>query len=231
MASATERHELIFDPAKFNPTPVVIGGVGAGGGSACLGLAKLGVRNITVYDTDVVAIENVGPSIYGRKHVGMRKVDACAAIVHELSDGVEIQPIHRPIESLRGAEGVMFICVDDMDLRKKLVRRYAAQNTKVVRVFEGRMSALSGRSHSFDPRSKEHVKEWMRFWFPQREALPALPGCGARPVSVGPTANMIANLMVTQFVEWFAHVRGEIPKCSNQVRYDAEKYSMEVHYW
>lgn len=165
----------------------------------------------------------------------MKKVDACAEIVYDLSDNIEVIKRDCGVEELGDLTGVVFICVHDMDDRKKILLSQCVprenEEQKVPRVFEGRMGAHFAMSHSLDPGDEEHVEEWMRFWFSQEEAEPALPGCGATPVSFGPTASTIANVTVIQLSQWFAHKRGLLPELANQVRFDAALLKMEAHYW
>ncbi len=232
----TIRHELVFNPQRFNELniPVSVAGVGAGGSAACLHLAKLGIKDITICDPDMVTIENVGPSLYGPKHVGHPKVEACSDIVHQLS-GIQVKARACRIEELGPLEGVVFICVHSMQVRKDILFNQCvpADGTEsfMLRVFEGRMSAHLALSHSIDPLVEAHRENWMRYWFPDAQVLPALQGCGATPVSVGPTATIAGSLMVRQFIEWWAHANDEVPRASNQVRFDLETYTSEVQYW
>ena len=231
-ATATERHELVFSPASFNPRRVLIGGVGAGGSWLALAIAKLGVRNIAICDTQKVAIENVGPSLYGKKHVGMKKVDACAEIVYALSDDIEVQALDCRMEDVGDYGEAAFLCVDSMQARLDLLYDQCVPRAKSLRrVFEGRMSAFFVMGHSLDPGSELQVSEWRRYWLEDKDTLPALQGCGARPVSVGPTASVIANLMAHQFIQWWATVQGVRSKAPNQLRLDLDLWELESYCW
>lgn len=65
----------LIDPVKlqFN-----IGIIGAGsiGGWTALGLLKLGCKDLTVYDFDIVEEQNVGPQLYSPLDIGKDKIDA-----------------------------------------------------------------------------------------------------------------------------------------------------------
>lgn len=233
MQRRTARHDLVFSAPSFNPCPVTVIGAGAGGSIAICNLAKLGIENITICDPDYVAIENVGPSMYGPDHVGRPKVFACADIVYKLS-GYRPKPLMCRAEELGPLEGVVFICVDSMAERKRILFEqcvYPPGEERVARVFEGRMSAHFALSHSFDPNLDHERETWMHYWFPDEEALEALPGCGATRVSVGATASMAAALMTRQFMEWWAFVQEEIPRASNQVQMDLEAWEGAPQYW
>lgn len=234
--TATVRSELLFPPHEFNPEAVVIGGLGAGGSHLAMALGKLGVSNMIGCDFDTVSLPNVGPSIYGPRHVGIKKAVACPAIVAEQT-AVTMVAHECCMQDLPGFGRVAFICVDDMDARKEILFEYCVPFSqrepaqRLLRVIEGRMSAETLTVHSVDPGNKEHVHEWLRYWFPQSEALPALPACGARSVSADYTAGIVGRIMARMFVEWFAHSKGRIPHCHNQVRYDLSTFEGTAYRW
>ncbi len=229
--AATIRHEPIFAPAAFHPRIVTVFGLGAGGSHTCFELGKLGIQDIIGCDFDTVAPENVGPSIYGPQHVGMKKAEACARIVNESSVG-RFTPRNCKAAELDELGDIVFICVDSMSERRRILYEQCVSSTRVQRVIEGRMSAESITIHSIDPRNKEHLQEWDRYWFPDAEALPAHMACGARPVSIGYTAGIAGRIAIALFTQWFAYVscsRKELP--INQVRYDLTTFEGHGIIW
>lgn len=226
-----ERHRRLFDPAWFNPRRATVLGVGAGGLTVALLLAKLGVQNMLICDTDVVEPENLGPSLYGWQHVGERKIDACARVIRE-SAHLEIEATPNDALELGSYGDAVFLCVDSNDLRKKLVERFAFGDTGPQRIFEGRMSARFFLNHSFDPRNDEHVRSWLRYWVPDSEVGEALPGCGAIPVAVSTAAMLSASLLVQHFIDWVSHEAGRrTAPLQNQVFFDLERYVAESSSW
>jgi len=197
-------------------------------------LAKLGVSNLIGCDIQTVTVANIGTSIYGPDDVGILKTEACRAIVTRLQ-GVEMTMHTRDIRDLGELEGVVFVCVDDMDLRKEIVMSQCVPRPgaeqRVMRVIEGRMSAETLTVHSFDPGHEPHVKEWERYWFPQSDALPALAGCGARPAGADYTAGIAARIMAALFVQWFAFETDRAPVAHNQVRYDLTTFDGHGFVW
>jgi len=234
MEGTTSRSERLFPAREFNPTPVYVLGLGAGGSQAALVLGKLGVSNLIGCDLQKVEEPNVGTSIYGPSHVSWLKTDACTHVVERLT-GIAMATRACDARELTELEGVVFVCVDDMDVRKEIIlgqcvpRRGEPQ--RVMRVIEGRMSAETITVHSFDPGHEPHVDEWLRYWFPQSEALPALAGCGAEPVAADYTAGIAARIMGAMFVQWFAFEQGRVSSAHNQVRYDLTRFVGEGHVW
>jgi hypothetical protein len=234
METTTSRSERLFPAREFNPTPIYILGLGAGGSQAAMVLGKLGVTNLIGCDTQFVEPPNVGTSIYRLASVGMLKTTACQLIVEE-SCGTRMRVHDCRAQELGPLEGVVFVCVDDMDVRQEIILQQCVPRTReaqrVMRVIEGRMSAETLTVHSFDPGDEGHVSEWLRYWFPQSEALPALAGCGAESVSANYTAGITARIMGALFVEWFAFEQGRAPRAHNQVRYDLTTFEGQGYFW
>lgn len=229
-SSAFVRHEQVFPPSSFNPIPVTIIGVGAGGSIACQNLAKLGITDITICDNQRVSIENVGPSLYGPVHVGIPKVEACAQLVAQTS-GIEVTQRFCDASELGPLKGVVFCCVDSMQVRKSILHTQCASKA-VVRMFEGRMGAFYVLTHSIDPTDRKHRDLWDHYSnYSDEDVEPDLPACGAVRVSVGPTATIAASLMVQQFIQWWAYARSEAPRASNQIAFDLERYECTAQYW
>ncbi len=105
--------------------PVVIVGAGATGSFTTFALSKMGVSNITVFDADVVAIENMNNQIYRKKDIGSSKVEALKAIIQDFAE-IEITAIPALFDDtipeeemrrlLRGS--YLICCADDMEVRK-----------------------------------------------------------------------------------------------------------------
>ncbi len=78
----------ILDP-KLMSVPVVVIGAGATGSFAALSLAKMGVRNITVYDFDTVEEHNLPNQFYRQCDIGKPKVIALQEIIAQF-EGIQI---------------------------------------------------------------------------------------------------------------------------------------------
>ncbi len=113
------RHFDLIDFDKLE-TPITVIGAGGIGSWTVFALAKMGFTNITVFDHDTVAIENVGNQLFSFHHVGHPKVkalhDLCMAV------GSPIRAIPRKFtESDAGkADGIIIAAVDSMAVREML---------------------------------------------------------------------------------------------------------------
>lgn len=231
---AISRHVAIINPSWFNMRRVTILGVGAGGLTTAILLAKLGVNQILVCDVDTVELENLGPSLYGLEHArkAMRKVDACAHILQR-DVGLSVNTYHGYAEDIRDFGDVVFLCVDSNDTKLRLVEGLVASNEHMPeRIFEGRMSASNFLTHSFDPRDRNHVARWKQYYMPDEQVLNTLPGCGAARVSLSTVASMAASMLVQHFIDWIVwEHRGQVGALINQVFFDLGTYASEPAYW
>ena len=59
-----KRQLTLFDPSLYKDVPVVVVGVGGIGSGVLMGLAKMGVSNITVYEDDLIERHNIPNQFY-----------------------------------------------------------------------------------------------------------------------------------------------------------------------
>src|SRR5438874_10914286 len=71
----------LFDVGLLSEAHVLIAGCGSGGSQVALQLAMAGVRNFSLFDNDVLEIENVIRHACGRRYIGERKIDALADVL------------------------------------------------------------------------------------------------------------------------------------------------------
>lgn len=112
----TRQMEIILP--KVLHTPIAIIGVGAVGGWATLNLAKMGFHDITVWDNDIVSIENMNSQFYRFSDIDKPKVDALKYMVEDFS-GVRIEANHA--KWIDGPVRKITVCgVDSMESRKAI---------------------------------------------------------------------------------------------------------------
>lgn len=139
MSNINQRHVDIFDPAKFEHVSIVVVGAGTIGSWVTLGLAKMGIRNITVYDYDRVEEHNVGTQLFGVKHIGKYKTKALREIVSALTD-VEIQTHEEAVETLPECT-LAILAVDSLEARRQLLE------SSMLPVIDGRMGGQGYEVH------------------------------------------------------------------------------------
>src|SRR3989344_5433153 len=101
----------IFSPDKFK-TPITVIGAGATGSYIVWLLAKMGCRDITVYDFDKVENHNLPNQIYSPSSVGKKKVDALAETILSAT-GVKIKTVPKKFDFSQ-LRGIVFVLTDTM---------------------------------------------------------------------------------------------------------------------
>lgn len=110
--------QLDIIPVGCLSQPITVIGAGAIGSFTVLSLAKMGFRNITVYDFDKVSEENMNCQWYRISDIGRPKVEALKDAVHSYS-GVEINENDKKYEGGR-LHGIVISAVDSMSVRKTI---------------------------------------------------------------------------------------------------------------
>ncbi|MGI6472376.1 MAG: sulfur carrier protein ThiS adenylyltransferase ThiF [Candidatus Methanomethylophilaceae archaeon] len=70
---------------------VGIAGLGGLGSNVAMMLVRSGVRNLVLADFDTVEESNLNRQIYFRKHIGMKKTEACSEILKLIDSGAELE--------------------------------------------------------------------------------------------------------------------------------------------
>jgi len=114
--------------ALFNPNEhqcrVTILGVGATGSFTTLALAKLGFKDIHIWDGDTVEQHNVPNQLHRWCDTGLPKVEATKAIVASFCDGLdEVNPVITTHNQMFGEEdklphGIVVCAADTMEARQ-----------------------------------------------------------------------------------------------------------------
>lgn len=196
------RHQSIFDPQQ-NDHGITIIGAGATGSRLWLALVELGLKNITVYDFDVVESHNLANQIYLETHIGLPKVTALEAY-YRYKTGETPPPsmrfLNEKVDSntIDMFSGTVFLLTDTMQSRREIFDSHCAENYSLKCVIETRMASSYGNIFTFDPNDKDMREAWINTLVSDDEPGEVSP-CGSS-ISVGTTASIIANLAVWQFI-------------------------------
>jgi len=185
----------VFNNEDFN-TPIHIIGAGATGSWLALMLAKMGIKDISVYDFDVVESHNIPNQLFSPQTVGMKKVDALAITVRLLA-GVEIKAYDKKVTRNHKFEGVVFMLTDTMFSRKTIYEALKKQPIQLL--VETRMSSDGGYVFALNPQREEEAAKYDKSFETDEEA--ATSACGAS-TSIASTAIYISSQAVWQFINW-----------------------------
>lgn len=219
------RHESIFNPKDYD-FPIHIIGAGATGSRVFAALVELGVKNISVYDDDVVEDHNLANQIYGVDDINEPKVIGCYNFtLHKLG----IVPKEMIFANRRVTDGyvrnggvaggIVFLLTDTMASRREIVaglhRRCitpSGAESAPLLIIETRMASTHGSVFTLNLFDEEQYKQWRSTLVDDdNEDLIELSPCGTA-LSVGTTASLIANYAVWQMMQFFIDPVGLQPR-------------------
>ena len=194
---------LVKSLEVFNPNnikcPIHIIGVGATGSSIAELLRRVGIKNITIWDDDIVESKNVANQIYTNVSIGKKKTEALTNILTEINPDIDIT--QNGYYNGEYISGYVFLCVDNIEIHK-LFSKSNYINANIYGVFETRLALLEGQSYYANWDNIEQ-KDKMRAYqdFTNEEARENLPVGGCNEIlSLVATVRTLASYTVANFV-------------------------------
>jgi len=212
--------------------PIHVVGIGASGSRIVELLAKRGndhIRELHVWDGDVVDLSNTRSQTYWPEHIGLLKVDALARQARTWG-GIELVRHPERVDGPRPFSGIVCSCVDKMSARWTLWESSIRRNREVSLMIEMRLDTANSLIHVVDPNDEEHIRQWERYWYPDDEATTAGLSCGAA-TSLGPIASVTASLCVWQIVRAIRIRGGSEDRLDNQIRVSMIPLEIEKYRW
>lgn len=149
---------------------ITIIGAGAVGGWTALALAKMGFSDLSVYDPDVVEVENLNAQIYGRAHIGAPKVAALKDIVRRHAD-TEIIVYNSFYEGMFAIPGIVISAVDSMAARKTIWRAHAGLGAGTEMILDPRMGAETAVLYVMNPMDQKDDDAYSKTLHSDQEAV------------------------------------------------------------
>ena len=188
----SRQQDLVPRDRLANITATVIG-VGAIGRQVGLQLAAIGVPRLQLVDFDRVDITNVTTQGYCAADVGMTKVLATLAAIHQLDPAIQVEVVEDRYRPRMAIGHAAFICVDSIEARAAIWR---SAGSRCRFWCDGRMLAEVIRVLTVaGDVGREHYPTTL---FAQAEAQSGR--CTARSTIYA--AAIAAGLMVHQFTRW-----------------------------
>ena len=188
----------LFSPEKFGDREVHVVGVGATGSYVAYLLAKMGVKNLHVWDFDHVEPHNLPNQVFRLKDDGRLKVDALQEIIAE-STGINIVTHNEMVTGVTRLKGIVFLLVDSMDGRREIWNGALKFKLPVDLMIETRMAIDNGRVYAIRPSRPADITMWEGTLYSDAEAEES--ACTNR--SVAPTVSLIASFAVWKLVKFF----------------------------
>lgn len=186
----------VFAPSKWKK-PVHVIGVGATGSYITFLLAKMGVKDITVYDPDTVETHNLPNQTFSLAAVGKLKVEALAEQIKKHA-AIDLKTVQAKATGAERFRGVVFVLTDTMESRKAIWDKALKYNLNVDLVIETRMAVDGGRVYAVRPAIPKEIAAYENTLYPDSEAEES--PCTRRAIS--PTVAVIAGLAVNILVRF-----------------------------
>lgn len=171
-------------------------------------LAKLGIRDLHLWDFDIVEEHNVANQLFGIGDVGKTKVDALTERI-VADTGISPTPHNEAVDEDTSLYGVVFLLVDTMSGRRTIWDGAIKLKPFIDLMIETRMGADEGRIYVVQPMVIQECRKWEATLYDDDEASESL--CGSR-VSVGSTAAFVHALATWSLIRWFRWFQDSEPE-------------------
>lgn len=198
-----------FQPDKDQNTIHIIG-AGSVGSTIAENLARCGVKNIELWDFDIVETHNIVNQMFRAKDLGKTKVDALKEIILEINPEIESKiKVHPKGWNGEMLSGYVFLAVDSIELRRKIVEKHM-NNIYVKAMFDVR-TLLTGAQHFCavwnSMENRKNFLDTMQFSDEDAESAVPVSACG-RVLGVVTTVRIISAYAVNNYIKV---VKGEKP--------------------
>jgi molybdopterin/thiamine biosynthesis adenylyltransferase len=170
-------------------------GVGSVGGYVAKILAKVGFRNMSIFDMDNVEEENIGPQVYDFRHLKKTKVEALKEIIKE-SAGIDVKAVHGQVTEktkITAEPNTIYLCFFDSIEGRQLV--YNKIKDMPCIFVDGRIGRFDMRHYLFDCSDEKQRKEYLKT-LPKKEGSDLICGEKASAMINYEIAGRIANNVV-----------------------------------
>lgn len=178
-------------PMEALEETITIIGAGAIGSFTTLCLAKMGFKNILVYDFDTVSEENMNCQWYMPKDIGRPKVAALQELIHAFTGThifVKNMPWRKDLDYQTWPATILITAVDSMEVRKEIWE--GARKEPIVRwVIDPRMGAEYALQLVMSPHDEKDIISYEKTLYTDQEA--EREPCTAKSTMY--TASMIAG--------------------------------------
>lgn len=177
----------IVDPAALQ-IPISVIGVGGIGSPTVFALTKMGCRNVTIYDDDIIELHNLPNQMFGGNDLGKQKTQSLKETCKTFNN-VDLTTKEEKFNT-REVEGIVISGVDSMEARNEIWKNIK-YNTKVNLYIDARMGGEICRIYSINPIQPSSIEYYESTLYGDDLELP----CTARSViyNVFMIASLISN--------------------------------------
>jgi len=197
------KHLEFFDPTKVGSIHII--GCGAIGSTLAETLARAGVQSMHLYDFDVVTPHNITNQMYREADIGKAKVVVLDKILQEINPEIDnvLHPKGYDLEKPPRLSGYVFLCVDNIDLRRQITEQ-CLPNNAIKAVFDFRMRLTDAQHYAADwsnAKMQQVLLDSMQFTSEEAKAATPINACGST-LSIAPTVRIIVSMGVANFMNF-----------------------------
>lgn len=215
-----------FSPLDVKQRCHIIG-CGSVGSTVAELLARLGITQISLYDFDVVSSHNLANQMFFDSDIKRLKVDAVkdmiCAINPEAKESVQIHP--EGWDEKTRLAGYVFLCVDNIDLRRKIVEKNIG-NGQIVAMFDFRTRLEDAQHYAAPWNDAKLVRNFlnsMDFTHDEAKAATPVTACNIE-MGVAPTVRIICSYGVANFMNYVRTKELKKIIVADAFRFDVDAY-------
>lgn len=167
-------------------------------------LARMGLTKISLYDFDTIESHNIANQIFTENDLNKPKVQALKermiAINPDIGDDLVLHPSGYTNQRL---SGYVFLCVDNIDLRRSIVEKYQ-YDPYIKAMFDFRMRLTDAQHFAADwsdPKAVQSLLNSMQFKSEEAKLDTPVSACNLS-LSVIPAVWMIVSCGVANFINF-----------------------------
>ena len=190
-----------FDPSMCKERIHIIG-CGSVGSTLAELLARFGLTKMSLYDMDIVEPKNIANQMFYAKHVSQPKVDAVKETIIEINPEAEIKT-HPNGWTDQPLDGYVFIAVDNIDTRRKIVEANQ-YNNYVKAIFDFRTGLTDGQHYAADwsiVKDRKNLLAFMQFTHEEAKLNSRFTACNIE-LCIAPTVRLLCNVGVANFINF-----------------------------
>ena len=135
-----------FDPELLD-APIHIIGCGAVGSTIAENLARLGIKELNLWDFDDVEEHNIANQMFFQHQVNKPKTEAVDFICKLINPEINIIKHERYTDE--SLSGYVFICPDSIKVRRQILEANFG-NSNILGIFDGRMRLTDAQHYASD---------------------------------------------------------------------------------
>lgn len=193
------KHREFFNPDEFTDEVHIIG-CGAVGSTIAEQMARLGIKEIHLYDFDVVSEHNITNQMYLSEQIGKMKILALRDILTAINPDIKICLHSAGWKEETALSGYVFLAVDNIDTRNAIVKDNLF-NPNIKAMFDTRMRLTDAQAFAakWTPEGKKFLQDTMNFTREEAAKSTPVSACGTT-LSVTPTVRIICSYVVANFI-------------------------------